>query len=37
MGAVHTFVSEILGKFVDTFKAAYNQALEIQLVGNAQI
>ncbi len=37
MGAVHAFVAEVLGEFVDAFKSAHDQTLEIKLVGYAQI
>ena len=37
MGAVHSFVAEVFGKFVHSVKSAHNQTLEVELVGNTQV
>ena len=35
--AVHSFVTEVLGEFIHAFKTTYDEALQIQLIGNTQI
>ncbi len=37
VGAVHAFVSEVFGKFVHAFEAAYNEALEVELICYAEV
>ena len=34
---VHALVAEVAGKFEDTVKAAHNQTLQVELVGDAQV
>jgi len=34
---VHAFVTEVLGKLVHAFKTAYDEALQVELIGNAQV
>ena len=37
VGLVHPFVAEVLGKFIDPFKTTYDEALEVELIGNAEV
>ena len=37
MGAVHSFIPEILGKFIDAVEPSHNQPLQVKLIGNPQI
>ncbi len=37
VGAVHALVAEVAAELVDAFEAADNQALEVQLVGDAEV
>ena len=34
---VHPFVAEVFGKFIHPFKATYDEAFEVELVGNTQV
>jgi len=34
---VHSFITEIFGKFIYTFKATHNQTFQIKLIGNSQV
>ena len=34
---VHSFVAEVFGKFIYPFKAAYDEAFEVELVGNTEV
>ena len=31
---VHPFIAEVFGKFIHPFKATYDEAFEVELVGN---
>ena len=37
MGAVHTFVTEVLRELVNTFESAHDKAFQIKFVGNTEV
>ena len=37
VSAVHSLVAEVFGELVDALEAAYNEAFEIQFIGNTQV
>ena len=37
VGLVHPFVAEVFGKFIDPFKTTYDEAFEVELIGNAEV
>ena len=37
MTAVHALIAEVLSDFVNSFEAAYDEALEVELGGDAEV
>lgn len=37
VGAVHSFVAEVFGEFIDAVESAYDETLQIKFVGDTQI